>query len=574
MRAEHGPIAEPGDRLLLRSIRYGGGWTLAVGVLALAGAVAELLLPAALGRTLDSVLASATNPRAGSDARWLLACVALVATAAAADILGDLATGIAGARATARLRHQLIRHVLWLHPRAARAHQPGDLVSRLVGQVTEAGQAGITAVQLVTALLPSLGSLVALTLIDPWLGATFVAGLLLLAVLLRAFVTDASDVATGYQRAQGTIAARLVEALSGARTIGAAGTVDRELDRVLAPLPALRTHGLQSWRILARAAAQAAATGPLLQIAVVAVGGFALAAGRLTPGELFAALQYAILGAGLGSVLAGLNRLARARAGARRTAEVLSAPIREYGEAQLPDAAGQLVLRDVTVRDDDRSTLDGLNLDLPGGLAVAVVGRSGSGKSALAAVAGRLIDPDGGTVLLDGVPLHRLTKPALRRAIGYAFERPVLVGETIAEAITLGRNDHNGQPVRAAARAAAIDTFIDRLPDGYRTRMSEAAMSGGEAQRLGLARALHAERLLVLDDATSSLDTVTEFQVSQALFDGADGRTRIIVAHRAATAARADLVVWLDQGRVRAVEPHDQLWTDPEYRALFGPEAP
>jgi ATP-binding cassette subfamily B protein len=211
---------------------------------------------------------------------------------------------------------------------------------------------------------------------------------------------------------------------------------------------------------------------------------------------------------------------------------------------------------------------------MPGGLAIAVVGRSGSGKSTLAAVAGRLIDPDGGAVLLDGVPLRRLTKPALRRAIGYAFERPVLVGETIGEAIALGQCDHNGQPVRAAARAAAIDTFIDRLPDGYRTRMSEAAMSGGEAQRLGLARALHADRLLVLDDATSSLDTVTEFQVSQALFDGADGRTRIIVAHRAATAARADLVVWLDQGRVRTVEPHDQLWTDPEYRALFGPEAP
>lgn len=548
-----------GDRLLLRVVRYGGGWVVLLAAATLAGTAAALLLPAALGRTVDAVLAGAG---AGD---WLAACAVLVAVAAAADVVGDLAAGATGARATEALRHRLIRHVLCLHPRAVPGFPAGDLVTRVVGQVPEAGQAGIAAVQVITAGLPSLGSLVALTVIDPWLGLTFVAGLVLLAVLLRAFVTDASTVAAHYQGVQGRIGSRLIEALGGARTIAAAGTVEHEIARVLAPLPVLRGHGLRTWQILARAAAQTSGTAPLLQVAVVAVGGLSLAAGRLTPGELFAALQYAAFGGGLGGVLAALNQLTRARAGSRRIAEVLAAPVREYGASHLAPGPGRLQFRGVTVHGARGAALRGVDLDIPGGTAVAVVGRSGAGKSTLAAVAGRLIDPDEGHVRLDGVPLATLRRDELRAAIGYAFERPVLIGDTIAEALTLG---HRAREARAVAGAAAIGSFVDHLPERYLTPLADAPMSGGEAQRLGLARALHADRLLILDDATSSLDTATEHQVSAALF-GNDRRTRIVVAHRASTAARADQVVWLDQGSVRAIGPHQRLWDDPAYRALF-----
>ena len=139
---------------------------------------------------------------------------------------------------------------------------------------------------------------------------------------------------------------------------------------------------------------------------------------------------------------------------------------------------------------------------------------------------------------------------------------------------TIGPRHHTEAEVRAAAAAARADTFVERLPEGYRTELAAAPLSGGEMQRLGLARAfVHPYRVLILDDATSSLDTVTERQVSAVLSNGDRGQTRLIIAHRAATAARTDLVAWLDRGALRSLCPHGELWRDPDYRALFGAEA-
>jgi ATP-binding cassette subfamily B protein len=230
----------------------------------------------------------------------------------------------------------------------------------------------------------------------------------------------------------------------------------------------------------------------------------------------------------------------------------------------------------VTVSREGRTVLDALDLAVPAGSSVAIVGRSGSGKSTLAALAGRLIDPDDGEVLLDGVPLRSLSRPALRGAVQYAFERPALLGATLGAAIGFGFTAPSRGQVQVAARAACADAFIQRLPHGYDTALAGAPLSGGEAQRIGLARAFahaRAARLMILDDATSSLDTATEMQVSRTLTQGLRGRTRLIVAHRVATAARADLVAWLDQGHLKAYGPHDELWTDPGYRAVFVADA-
>ncbi|MEN3614607.1 ABC transporter ATP-binding protein [Plantactinospora sp. ZYX-F-223] len=568
-----------GNRLLRQAIAYGGGWTVTLGAAALLGAAAELLLPAALGLAVDAALGEA-------DRRWPLAACGLVVLIVATDTLSNLAGGAGTARTTARLRHRLLGHLLALDSRRAARYPVGDLVGRLVGQAADSGQAGSTVVLGVTAALPPLGSVVALLLLDWRLAVTFGAGLLLLAFGLRAFVTDASAAAAGYLGVQGRIAGRLTEALHGARTIAAAGTVRAEIDRVLAPLPQLRAHGTRTWTTLARASGRTAAVAPLLQLAIVAVGGWSVADGRLTPGQLFAAVQYAALGAGLGSIVATLNRLVRTRAGAQRVAVVLAEPPRSYGTAALPAGAGRLVLSGVTVYGDDgRPVLDGIDLRVPPGATIAVVGPSGAGKSTLAAVAGRLRDPDAGEVLLDGIPLRRLTRSALRHAVGYGFERPVLIGATIAEAVTLGSavgsggQPGTGQPtvdgrpaagqLVAVARAAAIDEFVERLPDGYHSRLDATPMSGGEAQRLGLARSLHAQRLLILDDATSSLDTATEYRIAAAVAAHPDRRTRLVVTHRVATAAAADLVAWLDGGRLRGVGPHRELWRDPAYRAVF-----
>ncbi|MBW4701244.1 ABC transporter ATP-binding protein [Micromonospora sp. RL09-050-HVF-A] len=551
----------PDDRLLLRAVRAAGWWTPTLAVVTVAGTAAELALPAVLGRAVDAAVGAAPQSSPG---RWLAAVTALVALLVVVGVIRDYGTGAATARSVAHLRHTLVGHLFALDPRTAARRPVGDLAGRVVGQVADAGQAAPTVVTAATVALPPLGSLVALTLIDPWLGVTFVLGLLLLALLLRGFVADASAAVAGYQQAQGDLAGRLVETLAGARTIAAAGTGEREVDRVLTPLAALHRHGARTWTVLAGAATRGAVLNPLLQVAIVAVGGLSLTAGRLTPGELLAAIQYAALGAGLGTVVAALNTAVRVRAGCRRAAEVLAEPARPYGTRALPPGPGTLELRGVTVRDaEGRALLDRVDLRVPGGTLLAVVGASGAGKSLLAAVAGRLRDPDDGVVLLDGVPLPELAPAALHAAVGYGFERPVLVGETVGAAVGVGVD-----PV-PLARAAAIHDFVERLPDRYGTPLAEVAMSGGERQRLGLARALRAERLLILDDATSSLDTATEYQVTRALTGPGDRRTRVVVSHRLGMAARADLVAWVAGGRVRAVGPHPTLWADPDYREVF-----
>jgi ATP-binding cassette, subfamily B, bacterial len=537
------------SRLVIRAIRYGGVWASLLAVTSLVQAGAAILLPAVLGRAVDDILG-------GSRAlTWPALYAGLVAVSMAGDSLTELSIGASTANATARLRHRFTRHVLGLGTSAGLP--AGDLTTRAVTATADTAYAPSASILTLTAVVPPLGGVIALILLDPWLALTFALGLPAIAALLRSFVRDTSSVVARYLEAQGRIATRLVETLAGNRTVAAAGTAERETGRILRPLPELAGHGYATWRIQATTSGRGTLAIPLLQVAVLAAAGFELASGRLTTGGLLAATQYAGLGADIGPLIAQLGRLARARAGASRLIPVLERPVPAYGSAALPDGPGRLEFRHVSAA----SVLDGLDLVVPGGAAMAVVGRSGGGKSLLATLAGRLADPDEGSILLDGTPLASLDHDALRQAVGYAFARPALFGATIAEAI--------GGDAEAAARAACADPFIRRLPLGYRSSPSEAPMSGGELQRLGLARAFaHPGRVLVLDDATSSLDTVTEVQVGDVLTR--DGRTRLIIAHRVGTAARADLVAWLDGGRVRACAPHHELWPDPEYREVFG----
>ncbi|MGW3347422.1 ABC transporter ATP-binding protein [Nonomuraea rubra] len=566
-----------GDRLVAGTVRRGGPWPAVLAGTAVVGAAGELAVPYLIGRTVDALVA-----RQPSGAHWLALCAGAVAAVMLCESLGVWARGASGAHAAATLRSGVLRHVLGTGSAATRRFPEGELVTRAGLNAEEVGRAPETVTSALALLVPTAGALVALTLIAPVLTLTLGAGIVVILLVLRAFLRTTTTLAGGYQEVQGEIAARLVEALGGARTIAAAGTAERESRRVLAPLPGLRTHGMALWRANASAAVRAGLVVPLLEVAVLAVGGFMLAAGDLTIGELYAAARYAVLGASLSTALGHIGGLARARAAAGRVAEVLDLPPVRYGTRTLPPGPGTVEFRDVAA-----NGLTVGDLTLPGGSVTAVVGRSGAGKSLLAALAGRLAEPGRGTVLLDGVPLAELAEEELRRAIGYAFERPVLVGETIGDAISpepapvreggrlaeaapLDGRAPVAHRVAEAAEAACADGFVRRLPLGYATPLGEAPMSGGERQRIGLARAFaQGERLLVLDDATSSLDTVTERQVGQALTTDRLGRTRLIAAHRLATAARADQVVWLDGGTVRACGPHHELWQDPAYRAVF-----
>lgn len=354
--------------------------------------------------------------------------------------------------------------------RVTERHTPGDLVTRLTGNVAEASSAPTTAAIGAAALLVPIGGMIALAVIDVWLVAVFLAGLPLLAWLLRVFARGSADSVSRYQHTQADIATRLVEALGGARTVAAAGTSTRELDRILAPLPELGAQGRRMWLVYGRAMAGAGILVPLLTTAVLAVGGFRLVDGSLTVGELLAASRYAVLAAGVGTVVGGLNALVRSRAAAHRTAELLALPPMRHGARPLPAGGpGRLELRGVTVLRGGVPVLRDVDLIVPGNTTMAVVGRSGAGKSTLAAVAGRLTDVDAGVVLVDGVPLTEVDPAGLRREVGYAFERPVLFGDTIADGIGFGPYRPSPREVAAASAAAGADTFIRLLPAGYAT---------------------------------------------------------------------------------------------------------
>jgi ATP-binding cassette, subfamily B, bacterial len=553
------------DWLILRTIQCGGGWICLLLVASLTLAGAETVFPAVLGRAVDAVLS-------GHDFMpWLVGAALLVGLLLLSDALDDLAAGTNTARTTAWLRRSVLDHVLALGTRSGRRFGVGELTTRVVGNAADVGRVGTVLVRAVSAVVPALGGIVALALIDPWLCLTFLVGAPVLLVMVRSNIRDASELARRYLRVQGGIATRLVDALAGARTIAAAQTMALERERVLAPLPELHGAGMGMWRVQTRLAAQRALLVPLLQVAVLAVAGFELWQGRISPGEVLAAAQYVGLAAGITSVVTWVSRFVRARAAAGRTAEVLAEPAAEYGTVRCPEGRGRVEFRAVTVRDRGVPVLHDLDLVVPGGALVAVVGRSGSGKSLLAALVGRLLDPDEGEVLLDGTPLPELARCDLRRAVGYGFERPVLIGDTVADVIALGGRLPSWPELAAAAQAARADDFIRRMPQGYRTKLADARMSGGEVQRIGLARAFaHAGRVLVLDDVAASLDTVTEYHIRQVLTGALADRTRVVVAHRASTAAHADLVVWLVDGRVRCVAPHHELWSESAYREVFG----
>ena len=531
----------------------------------IANSAIALVLPTALARAVNAILSDAP----------VTAPAGLVAALIGADVVVTVLATRAGTGANTSivvtLRMALTGRVFLAGVAGQRRIAAGDLTSRMVSGATEASRLVPASLQAINALLMSAGGLVGLALIDWPLAVAFVVYVPFAVVLMRRFAGQASDLFARYQEIQGKLSARLVEALSGARTIRASGTMAREVDRVLVPLPELAATGRATWAVQRRAVWKLSLLTPLTEIVVLAVAGVGVSAGRITPGEWIAVAEYVAIALGFLNVVNVLVELAHIRAGTARLAEVLELPLGPDGVLSVPGGPGAIVFRSVTVHADGEPVLDGVDLFIPPGLMVAIVGRSGAGKSTLAAVAGGLVAPDSGVVFLDGTPLTELASDDLRRAVAYAFERPALLGDTVHEAIAYGRPGVPRQAVELAARRVSADGFIRRLPRGYDTPMAEAPFSGGEAQRIGLARALlGGRRVLILDDATSSLDTVTEAEVTATLTVALAGRTRIVIAHRATTAARADLVVWLDEGRVCAVAPHAELWSRPGYRSLYG----
>ncbi|TMK57889.1 MAG: ABC transporter ATP-binding protein [Actinobacteria bacterium] len=309
---------------------------------------------------------------------------------------------------------------------------------------------------------------------------------------------------------------------------------------------------------------------PQLGIALVLlVGGREVINGNLSLGDFTAFYTYlAMLAGPMRSLGMTMGMAQRAIASGNRLFEILDREpaIQSPPEAPaLPPGGGRVELRDVTLhyeRAEEVPALEEVSLEVEAGKTVALVGPSGSGKTSLVALIARLYDPTAGTVLVDGADVREVEVASLRSEIAFVADDSFLFTASVAENIAYARPGATLEEIEAAARRAQADEFIRALPDGYETRVGERGLtlSGGQRQRVAIARALLADpRILILDDATSSVDATTETEIKAGLREAMAGRTTFIIAHRLSTVSLADEIVVLDGGRIVDRGTHQEL---------------
>ncbi|TMK56537.1 MAG: ABC transporter ATP-binding protein [Actinobacteria bacterium] len=314
------------------------------------------------------------------------------------------------------------------------------------------------------------------------------------------------------------------------------------------------------------------------QAAVLLVGARMVTRGELSIGGFVAFNLYlGMLIMPLRSLGMWIGQAQRATASGERIFQVMDEPeeIADGRSAvELPPGGGNLRFESVGFEYiSGQPVLAGIDLDVPAGRTIALIGHTGSGKTTLTSLVPRFYDTTAGRVVLDGVDVRDVKLTSLRRAIGVISQDPFLFSATVRENITFGAPDLTDDEVEEVARLAQAHEFVERLPQGYDTVIGERGitLSGGQRQRLAIARALAVDpRVLILDDATASVDATTEARIRLGLREAMKGRTTLIIAHRLSTIALADEVVVLDEGRIVARGTHDDLAeTSPVYRDIY-----
>ncbi|MGZ4335570.1 MAG: ABC transporter ATP-binding protein [Gaiellaceae bacterium] len=305
----------------------------------------------------------------------------------------------------------------------------------------------------------------------------------------------------------------------------------------------------------------------LAQAAVLLVGATMVQHGSLSIGAFVSFNLYlGMLVLPLRSLGMWIGQAQRATASGERIFQVMDEPDEvadRPGAVELPAGPGDVRFEDVSFEYlEGRAVLRDVDLDVPAGRTIALIGHTGSGKTTLTSLVPRFYDVSGGRIIVDGHDVRDLTLASLRRAVGVISQDPFLFSATVRENIAFGAGDLPQSAVEEVARAAQAHEFIERLPQGYDTVIGERGitLSGGQRQRLAIARALAVDpRILVLDDATASVDASTEALIRIGLRGAMVGRTTFIIAHRLSTIALADEIVVLDEGRIAARGTHDQL---------------
>lgn len=396
-----------------------------------------------------------------------------------------------------------------------------------------------------------------------------------LALRLRTWIFAASY---DNQEKLGVVANAVDETVAGVQVVKGFGQEYREIMRLDQAAQDVFGSRMRTVRIQARYLAAIQSIPAFGAVGVLAYAGWRISTGAMSVGTLLAFTAWLVMILAPVRMIVMLIALGqRARAGAERIFELLDSTPEvneKVGAAELEVNSGEITLEHVSfgyLRSEP--VLDDFTLTIKAGETVAFVGASGSGKSTIAALLPRFYDIQSGSIRIDGHDIRDVTLESLRRQIGIVFEDTFLFSMTIGENIAFGHPDATTEQIEAVAQTAGIHDFIASLPDGYDAMVGEKGLtlSGGQRQRIAIARALlRNPKILILDDATSSVDISTEEAIHRSLKEVLSGRTTIIIAHRKSTVVLADKVVLVEDGRVCATGTSDELLESSEsYRRLM-----
>ena len=466
------------------------------------------------------------------------------------------------------MRRDLFRHLQKLSFGFYDKNKSGQLLSRLTSDLSEInGFAGNAPNDIIICGLTMVGTMVILVYMNPILGS-LIAILLLLKAVHTVFVNLRMKKAFFANRiAMGEVSAKAAESINGVRLIKAFAGERSDMAQFMEKADAYLATSKKSFKITSYFVGSMIFFSNFINVAILVVGGLLINKGLMSFGELVAFFLYVgLFMKPLMQLLGFIQIYQRGMAGFKRFYELLQEKpeITDAPDAQIcPSCKGNITFDNVSFAyADGRPVIRGLSLNVASGETVAFVGATGAGKTTIASLLLRFYEPQSGRILLDGCDIRELTQESLRRQIGLVQQDVFLFGDSVRTNIAYAKPDATADEVQAAAKAAAADEFIQKLPDGYDTEVGERGvkLSGGQKQRLAIARVfLKNPPIVVLDEATSALDNITEQQIQRELDELAVGRTTLIIAHRLSTIRHADKIVVLDEGTVVECGTHEEL---------------